>query len=218
MDVTNTFSSIEAAALFERYTGFVFHSSVPGTLLARRGIVKLPISGRPSRFDASNWRVVWDDMLALAQRRCEFDSTLAPPRHCPVPALGMARPLPKETSLSRMETMAQTDLEPVVEGPLLSKRFIDVKWADKDEAAGAGAKWDWKAKMWYLPPGIELAHSRWPEIIGSSSKSVSGVKRRGETRSTIQKSGKNKMTRNYSLDALQRDSDERLVHLLSKDD
>ena len=35
--------------------------------------------------------------------------------------------------------------------------YLSVPYTEKDEAKAAGARWDKKAKAWYVPPGVDLA-------------------------------------------------------------
>jgi hypothetical protein len=86
-ELQNTFTSQDAVALFKEHTGFEFHPTVPGQLLARCGVEKIPSKSKPSRFDATNWTLVWEEMFHLALRRCRFDRKLLPPKKCFAPVL-----------------------------------------------------------------------------------------------------------------------------------
>ena len=91
MELQKTFTSQDAVALFKEHTGFEFHPTVPGQLLARCGIRKIDSTSKPSRFDAKNWRLVWEEMIELALRRCKFDRRLQPPIKCLPPTLPQVR-------------------------------------------------------------------------------------------------------------------------------
>lgn len=43
-------------------------------------------------------------------------------------------------------------------------RFINVPYADKDEAKALGAKWHWHARLWYVPEGLSKRLFRWPIV------------------------------------------------------
>ena len=85
-----TFTSQQAAILFLEHTGFEFHPTVPGTLMARSGIEKIPSTSRPSTYAATHWPVVWDLMIDLAHQRCRYDRELQRPRICSAPVLPSA--------------------------------------------------------------------------------------------------------------------------------
>jgi hypothetical protein len=90
-ELEKTFTSQDAVSLFKEHTGFEFHPTVPGQLLARCGIEKIPSTSKPSRFDAKNWALVWEEMFYLALRRCRFDQALQAPRKCFAPPLPHAQ-------------------------------------------------------------------------------------------------------------------------------
>lgn len=48
---------------------------------------ELPESSRPARFDARNWKTLWEDMRLLALDRCSWDSSMQAPKGCCVPEL-----------------------------------------------------------------------------------------------------------------------------------
>lgn len=180
-DMTNTyqpqrtFTSHQAATLFREHTGFEFHSSVPGTLLARSEIQKIPSTLRPSIYDAKHWSLVWDLMIDLAHERCRYDRELKWPRSCVAPALPLALSLampaepapPEEKAITVARSPpAGTELEM---GRALrrhpTRRFIEVAFAEKDEAKRLGALWEPAVRKWYVPAGLNRRLFRWPDAL-----------------------------------------------------
>ena len=54
-----------------------------------------------------------------------------------------------------------------------SRTYIAVPFAEKDEAKGLGAKWDRKAKAWYVPAGIDAAaFAKWADTAPDKSPEV----------------------------------------------
>ena len=118
----NTFTSQDAVALFKEHTGFEFHPTVQGQLLAGCGIMKIPSKSKPSRFDAEHWDLIWQEMFLLALRRCKFDRSLQPPTKCFAPML----PQSKETKLAVQEKEFP-DLKPHP-----TRHFLEVPFEEKD--------------------------------------------------------------------------------------
>ena len=154
------FTSQQAAVLFSEHTGFEFHSSVPGTLLARSGIQKIPSTSRPFVYDAKNWALVWELMMDLAHDRCRWNRALQRPRTCAVPSLPLAA-LPK-TARSKQDAI--TAARPPEAGAELkmsrtlrlhpTRKFMEVPFAEKDEAKMLGALWEPTVRKWYVPAGM----------------------------------------------------------------
>jgi len=170
-----TFTSQQAATLFREHTGFDFHPTVPGTLLARSGILKLPSTSRPSTYAATHWPVVWDLMFDLAHQRCRYDRELQRPRICSAPVLPSLLPFTMPT-----ESAPPGDSAPPVarhprsgaeggKGRALRKhptrRFIEVAFAEKDEAKLLGALWEPAVRKWYVPAGLNRRLFRWPDAL-----------------------------------------------------
>ncbi len=54
------------------------------------------------------------------------------------------------------------------------RTYIAVPFAEKDEAKGLGAKWDRKAKAWYVPTGIDTAaFAKWADTAPDKAPEVS---------------------------------------------
>jgi hypothetical protein len=168
----NTFTSQQAVALFREHTGFEFHPTVPGTLLARVGIQKLPSTSRPSMYDVKHWPLVWDLMIDLAQQRCRYDRELRWPRNCIAPAFPLA--IPAEPALLTEEKAITVARRPpagaaLEMGPVLrrhpTRRFIEVAFAEKDEAKRLGALWEQRVRKWYVPAGLDRKLFRWPDAL-----------------------------------------------------
>src|SRR5215831_6639908 len=45
-----------------------------------------------------------------------------------------------------------------------SRLWLDVPFAEKDEAKALGARWDPKARSWYAPPDRSAAVARWTPL------------------------------------------------------
>jgi len=166
-----TFTSQQAAVLFSEHTGFEFHSSVPGTLLARSGIQKISSKSRPSSYDAKHWLLVWDLMIDLAHQRCRYDRELRWPRACVVPALPSTMPFEPGSSNEKAVPVAQpgparAELEKsraLRRHP--TRKFIEVAFAEKDEAKRLGALWEPTVRKWYVPTGLNRRLFRWPDAL-----------------------------------------------------
>jgi len=172
-----TFTSHQAAALFQEHTGFKFHSTVPGTLLSRSGVKKIPSTSRPAIYDSKHWSLVWDLMIDLANQRCKYDRELKWPRNCtaPAPALPFALPLampaesaPPEEKTTTVARRPQTGAELEMGRTLRrhpTRRFIEVAFAEKDEAKRLGAQWEPTVRKWYVPAGLNRRLFRWPDAL-----------------------------------------------------
>ncbi len=42
------------------------------------------------------------------------------------------------------------------------RAYVDVPFAEKDEAKRCGARWDMAERRWYAPPGVEPLGTRCP--------------------------------------------------------
>ncbi len=166
-----TFTSKQLVALFREHTGFEFHSAVPGTLLARAGIQKIPSTSRPVKYDAQHWALAWDLMIDLANQRCRYDRELKRPRNCIAPAFPFAIPIETVLTEEKAITVAQppsagTDLE--IGSALrrhLTRKFIEVAFAEKDKAKRLGALWEPRVRKWYVPAGLDRKLFRWPDAL-----------------------------------------------------
>ena len=176
-DMTNTsrpqrtFTSKQAVALFREHTSFEFHPAVPGTLLARAGIQKIPSTSRPVEYDAQHWALAWDLMIDLANQRCRYDRELKRPRNCIAPAPPLAVPVEPVLSKEKAIIVAQspsagTELEI---GHALrrhpTRKFIVVAFAEEDEAKRLGALWEPLVRKWYVPAGLDRKLFRWPDAL-----------------------------------------------------
>lgn len=169
------FTSQQAVTLFQEHTGFEFHPTVPGTLLARSGIHKTPSKSRPSTYDAQHWPLVWDLMIDLAHDRCRYDRALQQPRMCVAPALFLASPLtmPPEPARPRETAVTATQSPPKRTKPEMkhglrrhpTRRFIEVKFSEKDEAKQLGARWEPTVGKWYVPAGLNRKLFRWADAL-----------------------------------------------------
>ncbi|MBZ2209322.1 DUF5710 domain-containing protein [Massilia soli] len=90
-----------------------------------------------------------------------------------------------------------------------------MKYAEKDEAKAAGARWDPEEKKWYIPANMDSKRFRWPQIAGAGSSSVDGRKSK---KPGVKSHANRKKSLGYKLDRLQREFDDRLDHVLAKDD
>lgn len=206
----NTFTSQDAVALFKELTGFEFHPTVPGQLLARCGIMKIASKSKPSRFDAEHWDLVWQEMFLLALRRCKFDRSLQPPTKCFAPML----PQSKETKLAVQEKEVP-DLKPHP-----TRHFLEVPFEEKDEAKWRGARWDWDFKKWYVPSGMNRNVFPWPDaLLTPAMRAVEfpsdepGVP--SKRRARKKKAGPQAKS-NATAMQLEKEIDERLQFLLNK--
>ncbi|QSA95819.1 DUF5710 domain-containing protein [Methylococcus sp. EFPC2] len=70
------------------------------------------------------------------------------------------------------------------------KRYLDVPYAEKDQAKALGARWDAARKKWYIPNGIESAlFQRWqPADAGGEANSPGAVK--GNEKSSYARGGR----------------------------
>lgn len=74
--------------------------------------------------------------------------TTAPPAGLHLPAGAPSRPAPSGAGSKSRPTTAGT--------------FLNVPFAEKDEAKQLGARWDAAKKKWYVPQGVDLeGFSRW---------------------------------------------------------
>jgi hypothetical protein len=57
-----------------------------------------------------------------------------------------------------------------------AKLYLDVPFAQKDQAKALGARWDAARKKWYAPPGVDSApFAQWKsEASGSDAKQSAG--------------------------------------------
>jgi hypothetical protein len=165
------FTSQQAAILFSEHTGFEFHSSVPGTLLARSGIQKIPSTARPFVYDAKNWALVWELMMDLAYERCRYDRALQRPRTCAVPSLPLATP--SKTTRSKQDAIVAAQ-HPAAGAELRmsrtlrlhpTRKFMEVPFAEKDEAKMLGALWEPTVRKWYVPAGMNRKLFRWADAL-----------------------------------------------------
>jgi hypothetical protein len=173
------FTSSEASHLFERHTGFLFHPTVPGQLMARLRIEKKDPDARPATYDAKHWTVLWGEMMSLAMNRCKHDPALKPPFQTFVNSIHAARGMYpyrlrveskivsqagsiSESKSVKVEAKAKskTKDEPM---PHPKRCFIKVPFAEKDEAKALGAKFDLIFRMWYVPMGKDRKLFRWPD-------------------------------------------------------
>lgn len=73
------FSAADAAFTFKQHTAVDFHHTVPGQLLARRGVRKCGVDAQGrAMYSRDAWRFLWDDMVYLAKRRARFGEIPAP--------------------------------------------------------------------------------------------------------------------------------------------
>lgn len=134
------FTASQAIALFRQHTGYEFHPTVPGQLLARRQISKSGQNAkRQATYDARHWPQLWGDMLALAIDRCRYDKTVTPPANCPAPALMTADRRTEQVSLR--DVRVNRDQRRVVAQPNaqhsgLSSRATPAKSAQRRKSAG----------------------------------------------------------------------------------
>ena len=56
---------------------------------------------------------------------------------------------------------------PLAQGNDRAMMYLDVRFAEKDEAKRLGAKWDQATRKWYLPHGVDINLFRrwWPEAL-----------------------------------------------------
>lgn len=86
----------------------------------------------------------------------EYIETLADgsTRAVPAAAFGPALPSAQDVAVSRTAASSST--------PSSSKLYLNVPYAEKDEAKALGARWDAAKKKWYAPPGAEAGRfERW---------------------------------------------------------
>jgi antirestriction protein ArdC/phage/plasmid primase-like uncharacterized protein len=77
----------------------------------------------------------------------------------------------KERAASKAEEPAMSETEK----PKI-RTYIAVPFAEKDEAKGLGAKWDRKAKSWYMPEGVDSAgFAKWTGKTPEPAPAVSPV-------------------------------------------
>ena len=174
-----TFTSHQAAVLFQEHTGFKFYSTVPGTLLARSGVKEIPSTSRPAIYDSTHWSLVWDLMMDLANQRCKYDRELKWPRNCFAPAPPLALPLAMSAeSVSPVEKTITVAQRPQAGAKLEvgrtlrrhpTRRFIEVAFAEKDEAKLLGALWEPMVRKWYVPAGLSRRLFRWPDALLSQA-------------------------------------------------
>lgn len=83
------FSAVQAVASFKKFTGYDFHPTVPGQLLARRNIKKLDHSGLKSLrlYDKKYWKLAWEAMVALAEDRARYPGQPPRPHACICPEM-----------------------------------------------------------------------------------------------------------------------------------
>ncbi|UUS62517.1 MULTISPECIES: DUF5710 domain-containing protein [unclassified Acinetobacter] len=71
-------------------------------------------------------------------------------------------PLTQEKNLL---ALANAELSMTQRSNSIEKTYIDVGFGDKEEAKQLGAKWDGKAKAWYVPAGVDIApFEKWKVI------------------------------------------------------
>lgn len=72
-DTRDYFTADTAQKLFSKHTGYDFHTTVPGQLLARMGVRKLGYKedGRAA-YDVQHWRALWHSMFKLALNRHRY--------------------------------------------------------------------------------------------------------------------------------------------------
>jgi hypothetical protein len=80
------FTADDATKQFSIHANFELNNTVPGQLLARKGVKRIGylINGQ-SAYSCEYWETVWKDMYDLAKNRCKFDSTMTPPLKCKPP-------------------------------------------------------------------------------------------------------------------------------------
>lgn len=204
----STFTSMEAAMLFRYYTGFDFHPTVPGQLLARKRIYKLPTGSRPGEYHIEAWRLLWADMLELALRRCKYDQFLVAPKQCAIPNIDYLKQAKDDSLAGKTDSTLQ---------PHPSRRFIAVPFGEKDEAKELGAMWDLDFEMWYIPRKLPREKFKWGDVLFPDFLLKSGLidqlaLRRELGENTI---SKRKSSRNEGgLSRLQRETKQRLDYLL----
>lgn len=166
-----TFTSQQAVDLFKEHTGFEFHPTVPGTLLARSGIQKIPSASRPSAYDAKHWALVWDLMIDLAHQRCRYDRELQRPTKRAAPSLPLAMPVeaaPLGRGKSAASRLPRARAEPGSGSALRrhpTRRFIEVPFQEKDAAKMLGALWEPTIRKWYVPAGINRKLFHWADAL-----------------------------------------------------
>jgi hypothetical protein len=112
-----------------------------------------------------------------------------------------------------------------MEKPNSARRFLQVPYAEKDEAKALGARWDPDYELWYVPQGIARKHFRWPDA--ADPKPVSPARQWAAPRMKkfkpppgISREAKGRVSPAPSTgtsDRLQRELSERLQFLLDDD-
>lgn len=148
------FTAQEAAVLFKQHADFEFPPTVPGQLLAKRGVEKRSGKSTPAQYPVAYWALLWSDMFERAVDRCRFEADLRPPKRTSAPSFPIGVTVARA---SKVPTRSR------------SVRYIEVKYAEKDEAKAAGARWDPEEKKWYIPANMDSKRFRWPQIAGAGS-------------------------------------------------
>lgn len=213
-----SFTSKQAVDLFKQHTGFEFHPTVPGQLLARCGVKKLPTNSKPARFSSEHWPLAWEQMFYLALRRCRFRPDLQPPRKCFAPSLTIAEH--QESTVSPPSPGSRDADHTLCLKPHPTRKFIDVPFREKDEAKALGAKWCTTLRKWYVPSGLDRALFRWDDLLMPPEmravKFPVDKQRKPKTQRKKRKTASGSSA--AALYRIQAEMDTRLDHLLDKPD
>ena len=98
-------------------------------------------------------------------------------------------------------------------------RFIDVPFADKDEAKALGAKWHPEARLWHVPKNIGRKKFRWPDAVLTAERlaEIAALSAKRERRDEKERRKKYKapdQSKFMATNRMARDADARLAHLL----
>ncbi|CCG42482.1 zincin-like metallopeptidase domain-containing protein [Magnetospirillum molischianum] len=160
----------------ELYAREELRAEIASTMLAR----DLGISHDPANHAAyvESWlKALRDDKNEIfrAARDAETIKTwvMEPERRPELERAAQAHAAAKEQGMastpdSRPDTVTERQAE--------TRTYLAVPYAEKDQAKAAGAKWDRKAKSWYVPDGIDLAaFARWSGKPAAPAASLSPV-------------------------------------------
>src|SRR5690606_27715592 len=82
------------------------------------------------------------------------------------------------TQAKNLLTLVNAELNMNAKSKNTEKTYIDVGFGDKEEAKQLGAKWDGKAKSWYVPAGADLTpFEKWKVITPEESQKEQVSKR-----------------------------------------
>lgn len=172
--------------------------------------------------------MVWDLMIDLAHQRCRYDRELQRPRLCSAPVLPSALPFtmpaesapPEEnaTAITRHpRSGAEGEKEPALRKHP-TRRFIDVAFAEKDEAKLLGALWEPMVRKWYVPAGLNRRLFRWPDALLPPAMCAIRFPSDKPPRRPREKKSPNADRSTISGRQIHRSLDERLDFLLDKPD